>query len=110
MQNVVWLCVHDDRLRNDRALGNRKSDNNKNNNNNNNNNVSGSKNMRPTNWHILLIKPTYPSEIESLDLSDLMRIHTTARRTYLSLVYLSHRRIGLQRETDATAAGTHDGT
>ena len=38
MQNVVVnMCekFHDDRLRNDRSLGNRKSDNNKNNNKNN---------------------------------------------------------------------------
>jgi len=40
MQNIpINMCkkFHYDRLRNDRALGNRKSDNNKNNNNNNNN-------------------------------------------------------------------------
>jgi len=56
MQNVVAnMCekFHNDRLRNDRALGNRKSDNNDNNNNKNNKNnvveawrpVSGSKSI-----------------------------------------------------------------
>jgi len=53
MRNIVvnmFEKFHDDRSRNDRALGDRKSDNNNpknkqnNNNNNNNNNVGGPKN------------------------------------------------------------------